>query len=154
MSGARVGPSAAGGGAAGVDAAGAEAAAGGSAGVGAGGDAGVAAGAEAGARGHASAGAGVEADDGAAEAEAGGGAGGALGGLPLFGRVAAGVSSATAAGWQFSQWCRSMMSVPLACWPVMTSRTDLPTRRNIGKGPCLIVSKGCPILDLPLLTYT
>ena len=89
-----------------------------------------------------------------AGADAGGGSGGALGGLPLFGLAAAGVPSATAAGWQLSQWCLSMMSSPLACLPVMTSSTDLPTRRSIGKGPCLIVSKGCPIFDLPLLMYT
>ena len=83
-----------------------------------------------------------------------GGSGGALGGLPLLGLAATGVSSSTAAGWQFSQWCLSMMSSPLACLPVMTSSTDLPTRRRIGKGPCLIVSKGCPIFDFPLLMYT
>ena len=82
------------------------------------------------------------------------GSGGALGGLPLLGLAATGVSSSTAAGWQFSQWCLSTMSSPLACLPVMTSSTDLPTRRRIGKGPCLIVSKGCPIFDFPLLMYT
>ena len=65
-----------------------------------------ASGAEAGARGLA--GAGVDADWGEAGAEAGdldadGGSGGALGGLPLLGLAATGVSSSTAAGWQFSQ---------------------------------------------------
>ena len=82
------------------------------------------------------------------------GSGGALGGLPLRGLAATGVSLLTAAGWQFSQWCRSTMFSPLACLPVMISSTDLPTRRRIGKGPCLIVSKGCAIFDFPLLMYT
>ena len=75
-----------------------------------------------------------------------------LGGLPLFGLVATGVSAATAAGWQFSQWWRSTMSSPLACLPVTTSKTDLPTHRRMGKGPSLMVSSEWPMLDLPLLT--
>ena len=97
--------------------------------------------------------------DGAREGVLGDGAGvdaGAdvccLGGLPRFGLVAAGVSAATAAGWQFSQWWRSTMSSPLAILPVTTSRTDLPTLRRMGKGPSLIVSKEWLMLDLPLLT--
>ena len=97
---------------------------------------------------------GDETGAGGDERGAAGGSGGALGGLPLRGLAATGVSLSIAAGWQFSQWCRSMMSSPLACLPVMMSSTDLPTRRRIGKGPCLIVSKGCAIFDFPLLMYT
>ena len=98
----------------------------------------------------------VKGGDAVCEGGRGGGAAGAaagcLGGLPRFGLVAAGVSAATAAGWQFSQWWRSIMSSPLACLPVTTSRTDLPTRRSMGKGPSLMVSKEWLMLDLPLLT--
>ena len=94
----------------------------------------------------------VDAVDGAGVAA--GADGGCLGGLPRFGLVATGVSADTAAGWQFSQWWRSIMSSPLACLPVTTSRTDLPTRRSMGKGPSLMVSKEWLMLDLPLLTYT
>ena len=95
---------------------------------------------------------GCRAGDGAAGVVAAGTAAGCLGGLPRFGLVAAGVSASTAAGWQFSQWCLSIISSPFACFPVTTSRTDLPTRRRIGKGPSLIVSREWLMEDFPLFT--
>ena len=46
-----------------------------------------------------------------------------LGGLPRLGQAAVGVSAVMAAGWQFSQWCLSTKSCPLACLPVIMMYT-------------------------------